>query len=132
VITLKAGDTLRPYILASKYPNGSIAVAAIGRTINRAYITPRANVTIKAQRLDKPLGIFGYYNELTIQLSEPSSFTRILAQDLAGDTPVDVTQKVLQKGNNVIIPGALIDKIGLMYATKGDKSEPGLVLTFHK
>jgi hypothetical protein len=132
VVTLKPGDTLRPYILASKYPNGAIAVAAIGRTINRAYLTPKANVTIKAPNLDSPLGVFGYFNELAIQLAEPSSFKQILAQDLAGDTPVDVTNKIIQKGNMIIISGDLIDEIGLMNATKGDKSEPGLVFTFRK
>ncbi|HEY9535645.1 MAG TPA: hypothetical protein VIQ77_13980, partial [Mucilaginibacter sp.] len=34
-VTLPKGDTIRPYILASKYPNGAIAIASIGRTIGR-------------------------------------------------------------------------------------------------
>lgn len=130
VVTLKDGDTVQPYILASKYPNGAIAVAAIGRTIKREYITPRANVMLKTDSLNKPLGVFGHFNELTIQLKTPATIKRIFAQDLAGDRAVDVTQKIIIKGDTVVIPGALIDEIGLMSATKGDKSEPGLVLVF--
>lgn len=130
IITLKTGDSLRPYILASKYPNGAIAVAAIGRTIKREYITPRANVLLKVDSLNKPLGVFGHFNELTLELKTPVGIKRIFAQDLAGDKAIDVTQRIIIKEDMVIISGALIDEIGLMAATKGDKSEPGLVLVF--
>lgn len=130
IITLKAGDTLQPYILASKYPNGAIAVAAIGRTIKREYITPRASVLLKVDSLNKPLGVFGHFNELTIQIKTPGGIKQIFAQDLAGDKAIDVTQRIIIKGDKVVIPGALIDEIGLMAATTGDKSEPGLVFVF--
>jgi len=122
------GDTLKPYILASKYPNGAIAVSSIGRTINRAYITPRANVLIKVDSLNKPLGIFGRYNQLTIEFTSPVQIKKIIAQDLAADKPVDITKKVMIRPNQLIIPGKLIDEVGLQKATKGDISEPGMVL----
>lgn len=128
LVTTVNGDTLVPYILASKYPNGAIAVAAIGRTINRAYITPRANVLIKVDSLNKPLGIFGRYNQLTIQVASPGQIKKIIAQDLAGDKPVDITKKVMITSNKLVIPGRVIDEVGLMNATKGDLSEPGMVL----
>jgi hypothetical protein len=130
IITLQAGETLQPYILASEYPNGSVAVAAIGRTIKREYITPRANVLLKVNNLNKPLGVFGHFNELTIQLKNPAGIKRIFAQDLAGDKAIEVTQKIRINGDKVVIPGTLINEIGLMSATPGDKSEPGLVLVF--
>lgn len=122
------GDTLKPYILASRYPNGAIAVSSIGRTINRAYITPRANVLIKVDSLNKPIGIFGRYNQLTIQIASPGRIKKIVAQDLAGDKPIDITKKIIIEPNQLIIPGKLIDEIGLLSATKGDISEPGMVL----
>lgn len=131
-ITLKKGDTLRPFILASRYPNGAVAIASIGRTIGRAYLTPRADVLLKVEQNDKPFGIFGHYNSLTIQVEKPTSFSKILAQDLAGDTPTDITKWVTRKGNKFTVPGSVIDKVGLAAASKGDKSEPGLVLVFQK
>lgn len=128
LVTPVDGDTLAPYILASRYPNGAIAVAAIGRTINRAYITPRANVLIKVDSLNKPLGIFGRYNQLTVRMTTPGRIKKIIAQDLAGDQIVDITQKVIVRPNKLVIPGKVIDQVGLMNATKGDRSEPGMVL----
>jgi hypothetical protein len=129
-ITLKKGDTIQPYILASRYPNGAIAIAAIGRTIGREYLTPRADVVLKVDKSDKPFGIFGHYNTLTLKVDKPARYSHIYGQDLAGNVPVDITKQVVRKGNNFIIPGAVIDKIGLSAASMGDKSEPGLVLVF--
>jgi hypothetical protein len=131
-ITLKKGDTIPPYILASRYTNGAIAIASIGRTIGREYLMPRANVLLKVDNYNKPFGIFGQYNSLTLQAVKSETFTKVLAQDLAGNMPVDITRQVIHKGNKVIIPGSVIDKVGLSAATKGDKSEPGMVLVFKR
>ena len=130
VVTLKKGDTIQPYILASRYPNGAIAIAAIGRTIGREYLTPRADVVLKVAGIDKPFGVFGHYNSLTLQVVKLKSYKKVFAQDLAGNIPVDITQKVIRKGNKITLTGDLIDKIGLSAASKNDKSEPGLVLVF--
>ncbi len=89
-------------------------------------------MVLKVAHCDKPFGIFGHYNSLTIQVDQQTSFTKILAQDLAGNTPTDITRQVVRKGNMFTIPGKVIDKVGLADATKGDKSEPGLVLVFQK
>ncbi len=129
-VTLMHGDTLKPYILASRYPNGAIAIASIGRTIDREYLIPRADVVLRVARCDKPFGIFGHYNSLTIQVDQQTPFTRILAQDLAGNAPTDITRQVVHKGNQITIPGKVIDTVGLAAATRGDKSEPGMVLVF--
>jgi hypothetical protein len=129
-VVLKKGETLKPYILASRYPNGAIAIACIGRTINRHYLTPRADVVLKVAGNDKPFGIFGHYNSLILQVDKVTPFTKILAQDLAGNTPTDITRQVIRKGNRITIPGNVIDKVGLTAASKDDKSEPGMVLVF--
>ena len=131
-VTLIKGDTLKPYVLASRYPNGAIAIASIGRTIGREYLTPRADVVLKVARCDKPFGIFGHYNSLTIQVDQLTPYSKILAQDLAGNTPADITRQVVRKGNMFTIPGEVIDRVGLAAATKGDKSEPGMVLLFQQ
>lgn len=129
-VTLLKGDTVKPYILASRYPNGAIAIAAIGRTIGREYLTPRADVVLKIDGLKKPIGIFGHYNSLTLQVNKSTRYSHIYAQDLAGKVPVDITKQVTRSGDKIILPGAVIDKIGLAAAAKNDQSEPGLVLIF--
>jgi uncharacterized protein YqfA (UPF0365 family) len=53
---------------------------------------------------------------------------KVIAQDLAGDHPIDITRKVRIEGNRLIIPGKIIRKIGLMNATPGDLSAPGMVI----
>ena len=131
-VTLQKGDTLRPYILASRYPNGAIAIASIGRTMGRDYLMPRADIVLKVARSDKPFGVFGHYNSLTIQVDQSTRFSKILAQDLAGNAPEDITREVVQTGNRVTIPGKVIDRVGLAAATKGDISEPGMVVVFQK
>lgn len=121
----------RPYLLASKYPNGSVVVVAIGRTIDRSYILHKVDVLIEAESWLKPLGIFGYYKSLTINfrnsLKSPYH-TRVWAQDLAGETPVEITDKVVITQNSMTIPGDVIQQVGLMAKTKGDLSDPGLVV----
>ena len=52
----------------------------------------------------------------------------VWAQDLAGDSPVNITSEVKVEGNRLTVPGTVITRVGLMNATPGDKSAPGLVL----
>ncbi len=123
--------SLRPYLLASKYPNGAVAVVVIGRTIDRSYRVRKVDVSIEAESWLKPLGIFGYYKSLTVNfrnsLKSPSH-TRVWAQDLAGETPVEITDKVEITQNSLTIPGNVIQQVGLMAKTKNDLSSPGLVV----
>ncbi len=118
-----------PFVVASAYPNGAVAVATLERGIVRRSYTPLAAVSIRAGRPDAPVGIFGSYGELRIRYSFPiPHYTRVLAQDLKGREAVDITSKVYVRGNVMVVPGDLIRKVGLMAATPGDKSEPGMVL----
>ena len=119
----------RPYILASTYPNGALAVAAIGRALGREYVTKEIDVKVKGSEWDAPVGLFGYFKSVTIEYpSVAPEKARIWAQDLAGDTPVDITAEVKIDGNEIRIPGDVIKKVGLMNATEGDLSGPGLVM----
>lgn len=119
----------RPFILASTYPNGAVALSAIGRAIGREYITKEVNVTIEGKEWSAPLGLFGRFEEVNVVYpAAPNRNVKVLAQDLAGDTPVDVTSEVTISGNRLSIPGKLIQRIGLMSATEGDLSEPGMIV----
>ena len=70
-----------PFVVASKHPNGAVAVAALGRTLEThgGWIMPRANVTVYA---GAPLGVpsangsvlvgaFGQFAGLTVVWSTP-------------------------------------------------------------
>jgi hypothetical protein len=132
-VTLASG-TIKPYVVASRNPNGAIAIATLGRThcpseTDREWTTGEvADITLQAGKNSGPIGVFGRYHSLTLVFDQPIGKGKILAQDLASDTPQDITRDVRVSGHQVTLPGALIDKVGLSAATPGDKSEPGLVL----
>ena len=87
------------------------------------------NVTIEGKEWSAPLGLFGRFEEVNVVYpAAPNRNVKVLAQDLAGDTPVDVTSEVTISGNRLSIPGKLIQRIGLMSATEGDLSEPGMIV----
>ncbi|UOE47248.1 hypothetical protein MTO98_22850 [Mucilaginibacter sp. SMC90] len=127
VIEEKSGD--QPFVLSSRYPNGAIAIATIGRALNRSYITRRVSVVQQIPGLAKPIGIFGDYQSLTFILPNAIGHGyKFWAQDLAGDTPVDITKRITVSGNKIILSGDIIREVGLSAKTAGDLSDPGLVL----
>jgi hypothetical protein len=124
----------RPYVLSSMYPNGAVAIATIGRALYREYKIERVKVEQKISGIDKPIGIFGDYESLTLVLPNKvkASDYKVLGQDLAGDVASDVTKSIIFKDNKITISGDVIRKVGLSAGTKGDISDPGLVLKFIK
>ncbi len=127
----EVGDTGadRPFVLATTYPNGAVAVAAIGRGIGREYVTKEVPVTVQCAEWGKPVGLFGCFKEVILDYPTAApAFYTVLAQDLAGDTAVDITAQVRMDGRRLIVPGSVIRKVGLRDATAGDLSGPGMVL----
>lgn len=124
----------QPFVLSSLYPNGAIAIATIGRAINRAYVTEKASVTQQVPGIDHPIGIFGDYASLTLLLPAGVTTTgyQVWAQDLAAETPVNITSRVTIKNDGITIPGNVIRQVGLSAKTKGDLSDPGMVVRFIK
>lgn len=124
----------QPFVLSSMHPNGAVAIATIGRGINRDYLTERMRVEQNIENLDKPIGIFGDYESLTLILPTKikASDYIVLGQDLAGDTPQDLTKEFVFDGNKLLLSGEIIRKVGLSAASPGDKSDPGLILQFIK
>lgn len=121
-----------PYVLCSRHADGEIAVATIPRNLGtngKASLSfPLADVTLEVGELNRPVGIFGYYASLTVVTTSALAGKRVLAQDLAGKTPVDITSEVKMSDDRLTIPGAVIHRVGLMAARPGDNSDPGLVL----
>jgi len=122
-----------PYVIASRNLNGAVAIATLPRISTGAggYF-PLADVTLEVPELNVPIGVFGKYRSLTLKFPQDLGTCKIYAQDLAGDKPIDITDKVKRKPNEITLPGRLIDEVGLSAATPGDLSEPALVLVVRK
>jgi hypothetical protein len=132
LVSMPDGGKEPPYVLCCRHPDGEIAVAAIprnpGENGRQKLVFPLADVTLDAGKLDRPVGIFGEYASLTLATTSDLAGKQVLAQDLAGNTPADITAEVKIAGGKLTIPGAVLHRVGLMAARPGDLSDPGLVL----
>jgi hypothetical protein len=123
------GEGEKPFVFATRFPNGAVAVAAQQRTTNdRAWYMPICDVTLAVGDAPGPYGIFGDYRSLTLISDHVMESKRVLAQDLAGEESVDISNAVQRRGTNVSISGEMIRRIGLQNVTPGDLSSPGLVI----
>jgi len=116
-----------PYVACTRFQNGAAAIGAFERVVDRAF-QPKADVAWKVGDISGPFGIFGRFRSLTLIFDRQLRPGRVLAQDLAGDSPIDITDEVSVGSSEVTLPGALIDRIGRSSGTQGDLSMPGLVL----
>ncbi len=123
-----SGDA--PHVMATTYPNGAVCVATEGRVKSEnEWFYPLAKVTIQVKDSEKPIGIFGYYDQLIIEYAKPlSGIKHIWAQDLLAKASLDMLPEVTIEGKCLIIPGDLIEKIGTSAGDIGDESAPGLVM----
>ena len=128
--TVKSEDRL-PYVMASKFPNGAVAIATEGRvTPDQGWVHPKADIILDDLELGHLIGIFGYYQSLTLKFSKPLPENLVIhGQDLLANKAVDLTDRVIIENDEVIIPGNLIEEIGLMAGDPDDLSAPGMVLT---
>ncbi len=128
-----------PYVICSRHPNGAVAIATLPRVQSPQQILhPLAGVTVHLADWKGPIGIFGRYR--TLHLKGPERFAidghsaanekalRVVAQDLAGERAVDITQKVSLQPGILTIPGEVIGEVGCSAASDGDLSEPGMVV----
>jgi hypothetical protein len=124
---VKAGGD-KPFIFAARFPNGAVAVAAQERTrVDRAWYMPSCDISLTVADARGPFGVFGDFGDLTLIFDRPPGVSRILAQDLAGDTATDITARVRAEGRTVRIPREVIRSAGLRDRTEGDLSSPGAV-----
>jgi hypothetical protein len=122
-----SGD--KPFVVATRFPNGAVAVAAQERTqVGNAWYMPSCDVTLSVADAPGPYGVFGYFDSLTLELDRPMHGKRVLAQDLASNGAIDISSMVQIRGKNLYIPGNVIRQVGLHSATLGDISAPGLVI----
>ena len=119
-----------PIVGCSKHPNKAISVGSFPRTLNGKLNTHLpARVTINGADRDAPIGVFGFYKSLTV-IFEQTPTGRLMAQDLAHDTAVDVTDRVKLDGVRLTIPGKLISEIGLTAARDPIHETPGVIFKY--
>ncbi|WP_158750709.1 hypothetical protein [Acidobacterium sp. S8] len=119
----------KPFVFASRFANGAVAIGMQERTRpDRAWYMPLADVELHVGDAPGPYGIFGSCRTLTLVFDRPLTGKRILAQDLATDEALDVTDHVHIEGQRILLSEANLRSFGLRGATKGDLSSPGLVL----
>ena len=118
-----------PYAVSSRHPNGATAVAALPRVFaGRGMVFGDADVSIEVEDPMRPVGVFGRFKSLTLDLIAPPAEYKVLAQDLASDTAVDITGRLSIAGSTLVIPGDLISRIGGSASPRDDQSDPGLVI----
>jgi hypothetical protein len=128
---VSGGDA--PFVISSRNPNGAVSVATLPRLeANRGFYFPLADVSLDLDTTSGPVGVFGHYKTLTLRIPHTASRLRILAQDLAGDTAQDITGIVEIRGNEIVIPGEVIDRVGTSAGEPGDVSDPGLVIRMYQ
>lgn len=119
----------KPFVFATRFPNGAVAIAAQERTqVGNAWYMPASDVALSVSDAPGPFGVFGYFDRLTFIFDTPLHGRRILAQDLAGDDAYDISNEVRIREKSLQIPGEVIRRVGLQNGTAGDLSAPGLVI----
>jgi hypothetical protein len=119
----------KPFVWAARFPNGAVAIAAQERTqVGNAWYMPVSEVTLSVSDAPGPFGVFGSFDELTLNMNRSLVGKRIIAQDLAGDEALDITNQVQVQEKSLRISGQVIRRVGLENATKNDLSAPGLVI----
>ncbi len=119
----------KPFVFASRFANGAVAIGAQERTRpGRAWYMPPATVELRVGDAPGPYGIFGNFTTLTLVFDRPLTGKRVLAQDLATDEALDVTDRVRMDGQRLYLTEANLRSFGLRNLSTGDVSSPALAL----
>ena len=123
-VTGETGEV--PYVLASRHPNGALAVSALPvLDQRRGSYTPRASISLEATlEPGVPLAVFGEVGSLTLR--DGTDAGRVLVQDLLGGKATDVTAWCRRTSGRLTLPGPLLAKIGRAGNPDGDDSQPGV------
>lgn len=120
----------KPFVFAARFPGGAVAVGAQERTRpGQGWFMPRCEVMVHAGDAPGPFGIFGEFDKITLNFDKMPAGRRVVAQDLAGDEPVDITSRVEFNRRQLRLSRSLLREVGLRSRTPGDLSSPGLVVT---
>ena len=121
-----------PYVLASRHPNGPVAIATLGRVSpETGYVNPKVAITAKIENISAPVGLFGAFESVALKAASINPDVKVWAQDLAEKTPVDITAKVELKQGRLTIPGSVAREVCPPF-NEFDTSEPGMVIVLRE
>lgn len=114
----------RPFVLASRNPNGALAVAVLPPLAQNEARTPPADVTLAAA-LERhvPLGVFGEPKSVT--LKDGLGASRVFARDLLGGRVEEITAAVQRREGRATIPGDVLASVGMRTERE---SAPGVLV----
>lgn len=116
----------KPYVVASRNPNGALSVAALPRLEDgKGYTVGHYDVYVPEDPRGVPVGVFGRFQSVAFDCPVRC---RVLARDLLGGKPQDITAECAFLKGRVVIPGMVLTKIGGALGT--DLSEPGALVEF--
>ncbi len=120
-----------PFVMASRHRDtGAYCVATLHRVLdpNNRYIS-LADVTVYPDMVTAPIGVFGYYKNLTVEFDGvvPQN-AKIYAQCLLDDEAFEVTEQVTVDGNTLTVDGKLLRLWGRSKDALGYKEDPALLL----
>lgn len=129
--TVETAEEHPPFVIASRNPEtGAYAVATLRRTIdpNRNRILSAA-VTLKVEDLAAPVGVFGWFDTLTLQypVAVPKG-AAVWVQDMLSDNSIEVTGRVKAEGNTLIFDGRDLRMWGKAARGEKDSSTPSLII----
>ena len=126
---VKGSDGEVPFVVGSRHPNGSLAFAALPLLdpVKMSY-TPRAEARFDAAlEPGVPVAVFGRFGSLV--LYDRTGGRRVLARDILGGEPVDITAQCHRAADLIVLPGEVIARIGSSQNGTGDDSQPGAVIS---
>ena len=113
-----------PFVTASRHPNGTVAVAAHGRTHDRRFMTPLCDISVKADGAEN-VGVFGAFGTLFLEGVKAKT---VYAEDLIGGAAYDITDRVRVTENGILLDGGLLTRVGTEENDPGDISDAGVLL----
>ena len=116
---------IAPYVMATLHPNGSFALAMASRKTPDYNGTPRADVEVNLDCLGRKICLFGVNGNVRFRLGTTRPI-EVLAQDLAENEAIDVTDKVKIENGALTIPAGLGGKV--CRKRPGDGAEGYVVL----
>lgn len=123
-------DGIKPFICASRHPKtGAYCIAAVKRTVNQQknQLAP-ANVTFRVSSCDSLCGIFGCYQNLTLEYDESLVGRHVFAQDLMEDEAHEITELCQIVENRLIIPGEVLTASGRRGRKPEDRCDPSCII----
>lgn len=118
-----------PFLACSIHPaTGTVSIAFMPRTCgDRKIFTPKADLNVKLGAFVKPIGVFGEFGILTVELGEAVE-GRVYLQDLCREEAVEVTDLVAKSRDRIVLDYDALAQNGWLKNDEGDCSAPGFMI----